>query len=739
MKINSITTPNRLHSREKMQATRVKREHATLNNNINNNQINTTINSNSDGRVNFKGAVPLPPLHKIAMFSRDKSLIAEAIFALFITCGLRPITIMATAKNDDDKAKCEYQAVKSISSGVVGLLTTAFVGTPIHKAKKLVAENKKIEKASVDVLTKLAEETQDTEFSSRIKAVIKDGNLDGEALKEHGSYILRRVKAEAKESYEGIFDAFTYKKALGEKSDIIRTPGKKIQEGLDTEIKKGFDVLSEVIEKARTSGKGDGFQPKFKELVLEGKFNKNKVAELIKNKTELKSFMEKVSDIVPKEKSDILLKGLKSKYISDNYFSTAENVIDKLYQPVFMPIRAMITIALVPIILNALGKQKPSSANKSKEQAQPQQQSQTPVAPPIVTNTPKAAKPNNVFSEMDKNNNVQQNPTFKGLTDFAVKPLTKISGEVANTDFFKKWISKFSASPRTFTHLMVLDSVILSTFYTINSLRNKKIEKEQKPQMVINDALTLAVSAIGSYFLEDRVTKVVDKAGEKFIETAKVTVDQNGTKIKVPAYKALGREMLEKMGDNSPVKALMDKVEGLKGKVGEELDNGIKEVVEMFKLEMAPVVDDANAKNAFITTKEMLEEHAKELSVKVREVVKSVDSAENKEKLLAFVKEHYEDVQARAKAKDFLSGLNKLKVLVVFGLIYRYLGPVLITPLANKLSDKFFGKDKKADKKAEAANTQPVAQSVQTVQTQAVQQASKPQNLLDKHLKTTTA
>ena len=68
---------------------------------INNDQINTTIKSNSDGRASFKGGAPL--LHKAAQFVSYSPLIAEAIFALFITCGARPLTIMATAKNAEDK------------------------------------------------------------------------------------------------------------------------------------------------------------------------------------------------------------------------------------------------------------------------------------------------------------------------------------------------------------------------------------------------------------------------------------------------------------------------------------------------------------------------------------------------------------------------------------------------------------------------------------------------------------
>lgn len=736
MKINSITNQNIFHSREKIHSTNERREHAIVKNNNENNQINTTIKTNSDGRVNFKGGVPTPLLHKIASFTMDNALIAEAIFALFITCGLRPITILATAKNDEDKAKCEYQAVKSISSGIVGLGTTAFVAAPIHRATKLVAENKKLEQKGIEVLTKIAEDTQDTELSSKIKTVVKDGKFDPQALKEHGAYILKRVKTEAKDSYDDVFNAFSYKKALDGKVDIIKTPGKAIQDSLDNSVKNGIETLKEVIETAKTTGAGDGILDQLKLLLLDSDFNGQKIKDLVKDKAQMKTIKENIEQITSKEKAEVVLEGIKAKFKTLNYTGTAKNVVDKLYQPVFMPIRAALTIALVPIFLGVLGKKKPASnKQKTQQQAQQQAQAQKPINNTTTfKNTPKP-NTNNVFAEFDRNNNTQQNnPTFKGITDFAVKPLTKISGEVANSNFFKKWISKFSASPKSFTHLMVLDSVILSTFYTINSLRNKKIEKEQKPQMVINDMLTLGVSAAGSYLLDDVISNKVTKLGEKFIKGAKVTVEENGVKTKVPAYKTLGREALEKLGDNSPVKSLMTKVDGLLDKKGDALKSGIDEVVEMFKLEMAPIVNDDKAQNAFINTKDALEDHSKELAKKVKGLVESANNPENRDKLVAFVKEHFEDVQARAKADNFLAGLNKLKVLVVFGMIYRYLGPVLITPIANKLSDKLFGKDKN-DKKANATTATTKQEVAQPVQQMQVKEAVKPENLLDKHLK----
>ncbi|MBQ8635139.1 hypothetical protein IJ425_03195, partial [bacterium] len=138
MKINSITQ-NIAYSKGRTteRSMTMERECANIRHNLNqnnNDQINTTIKKNSDGRVSFKGGAPL--LHKIAKFTGEYPLVAEALFALVITCGARPLTILATARTDEEKEKCSYQAAKSISSGLVGLATTAIIGTAVGAGAK---------------------------------------------------------------------------------------------------------------------------------------------------------------------------------------------------------------------------------------------------------------------------------------------------------------------------------------------------------------------------------------------------------------------------------------------------------------------------------------------------------------------------------------------------------------------------------------------------------------------------
>ena len=249
----------------------------------NNDQINTTIKMNSDGRVSFKGGVPF--LHRAANFASENPLVAEALFAILITCGLRPLTIMATAKNEEDKEKCSYQAAKSVSSGLVGLGTTALIGMPVA-------------------------------------AAAKKANQKG---------------------------AFNMPPEMKEKSLAV--------------VKEGVDALSGLAKKLTAEGRETGLVEQIKGLTDGGKINLSVFSKA--GKGAKRAFTDTISEKAP-EISDKVKKALTEQQMMNNYAKTGKNVIDKLFQPVFMPLRAMITIAMVPILLGLLGKKKPDS--KPKEQ-----------------------------------------------------------------------------------------------------------------------------------------------------------------------------------------------------------------------------------------------------------------------------------------------------------------------------------------------------------------------------------
>ena len=145
-----------------------------------------------------------------------------------------------------------------------------------------------------------------------------------------------------------------------------------------------------------------------------------------------------------------------------------------------------------------------------------------------------AITPNNNIRRNPSVNKQQAQPSFKGFTpEPVVNGLSNFYSKVASKNGFQKLINKFSNSNKTFTHLMVAESILLSGFYMINTIRNKKIDKEQKPQMLVNDLLTLGVSTGGAYLFESKVTKAFDKfTNNYFIKHKDYYIQQAADTIK---------------------------------------------------------------------------------------------------------------------------------------------------------------------------------------------------------------
>ena len=284
-------------NRERVRFKSLREKERASKNSIQNNydNINTSIKSNPDARVSF-GQTPL--FHHAATFANKNPLVAEAIFALLITCLLRPISIMATASDEDEKKKCEYQAAKSISSGIVGFAMTALVGTVIS-----------------DATAKANEEIFDDK-GNKIKESFFDFPKEGNA-KDNAHNIIRK----------GI-------NALTEVSKRLK-------------IKNQDDELANLIDRA-TDEKNN-------------KINLEIIEKSDKTKCKSKTFAERLKSIVSEDTYKIIKEALSEQKAVHNFRNTAKNVADKLFQPVFMPLRAMVTIALIPILLKGLGLSKPGN------------------------------------------------------------------------------------------------------------------------------------------------------------------------------------------------------------------------------------------------------------------------------------------------------------------------------------------------------------------------------------------
>ena len=290
MKISSIKTETSyLHRKQSNNTAEMKREKSAFNpKNLkqdNYEQINTTIEKNSDGRVSFKGINPITAFHSVATYAKDNPLVAEALFAIVITCGLRPLAIFATANSEEEKSKCAYQAAKSVSTGVVGLGMTALVTPPFKNAAKNIANKFKNEELKIP-------------------------------------------------------------------PQVLEKNKKIVENAINALTKRANDIKTDV---------------NIQELIKGGKINTETFKE--KGTESLKAFTKAIKEQVP-DVADDILNGIKAQNSTNNYASAAKNVFDKFFQPAFLPIRAAITIALVPIILKTMGISKGGSKPKEPVQEQ---------------------------------------------------------------------------------------------------------------------------------------------------------------------------------------------------------------------------------------------------------------------------------------------------------------------------------------------------------------------------------
>lgn len=256
------------------------------------------------------------------------------------------------------------------------------------------------------------------------------------------------------------------------------------------------------------------------------------------------------------------------------------------------------------------------------------------------------------------------------LKGTAFNQMTKLYTKAANSNVFKKIASTVAKSDNGFLHLMVAESAWLSGFYMFNTLRNKKIDKEQKPQMLVNDALVWGVSTAGTYLVDGRIKNGIDKMAKNHLIKNDTFYTQLGEKAK----EASQSELLEKVGN-------------LLKEGKDQFNDKFKDISETISTHLKENVNE------------------KELTNITNKVKKSIQSglakSADKDDILNAVKNNVDDAYniiaqkaKTAQTERLKTGVNKIRGIVVAGLLYRFFGPVIVTPIANKISKKITEKKK---------------------------------------------
>lgn len=261
----------------------------------------------------------------------------------------------------------------------------------------------------------------------------------------------------------------------------------------------------------------------------------------------------------------------------------------------------------------------------------------------IALNTTKFNNYVNLQKRNANPDNYNHIPTFEGsskifrpITDLYDKGIDKIAKyftvPLVDSKLINYMAEKFKNSRYLFNHLLAVGSAITSGMYMYRTLNNDKLDKDRKQVLALNQFLTFALSTAGAYAIDSKIGSWWDKQTAKF---AGLRLDD----------KTLVADFIQKNKDIA--KKNKSIIETNKNKVS--------------KKDLKFLLNDSMPIREFIKSRET---YKSILPKNQRSLINSVD------------------------------GMGLLKTMIVFGAVYRYLVPVLVTPIANKLGEKYLNHKK---------------------------------------------
>jgi len=218
----------------------------------------------------------------------------------------------------------------------------------------------------------------------------------------------------------------------------------------------------------------------------------------------------------------------------------------------------------------------------------------------------------------------------------------------------EKFVTKYKNTNIT-AHLSAVIASTITLFYIKKTLENDKLDSKKRTTLAINQALVAIVSLLGSYKLEKIVAKPIDGYDE--IITKKV----DGKKIK------------EK---GKHIEGFVDKFRKVNTEeINAEAKNIKLEDIDVKKLELEELlrskkIDDSQIES--LIKNPVLETLKKHLSAE--ELIEA------------------ERIKRLGKIDKWVDGIRVAKTLIIFGFIFRFFAPVVVTPIANAIGNKLNAK-----------------------------------------------
>ncbi len=234
--------------------------------------------------------------------------------------------------------------------------------------------------------------------------------------------------------------------------------------------------------------------------------------------------------------------------------------------------RAMLTIALIPLILKYVFGLSKTPKNKPNQEVKAQT---------ADFNNLKAGKDINNFLANKENN--AKNVNFKGkLPEAAVETVVnaaksnkaggfydKMTDFIANkfTSPIMNWkglqnaTDKWKDSEFLFNHVATVTSAVISGVYVTRTLQNKNLEDDKKKVLAVNQGLTFAISTTLSYLIDSKLNNWWERVTAQFIGAR---TDEKDFANNFKTAQAERQAKIKALKDSKASKAELEKFKPLK-------------------------------------------------------------------------------------------------------------------------------------------------------------------------------
>ncbi len=394
----------------------------------------------------------------------------------------------------------------------------------------------------------------------------------------------------------------------------------------------------------------------------------NKITDSLNGKNPTKYI--KNMDYVEALKNEDLLPGLKTT-LGDSFKTTYKKVWDVGVSPM----KAAMTLALTPIIVNTLfGKSK-----KKKEEAkkQPIQNSMNQMAVLNAirmqnshqTQAPSFNGQQQVSFSGNKQN--QNAPSFTGnvskvielakdvapkkksalgklkdsYCNFLGEPIAKLIGKIADTKAGKKLVEGSAHFEKPSARWSDMASIAITYFYVQNTAKSKKIDEERKLPLMINNVMVTVASSTAAFLIDKFTDKPMEDIFKGYLKKHESTLHD---KSNINAVKTLAKA-LEGRADADEVKTLMRHSDDLLEGGLDGMSQNLKDAIEALK------------------NNDVVKRAIKEKIIENDDVAKIAAAGFEKQ------------------ASKIYKNISKTKSLTVFTLTVRFLVTVLMTPVIGKV------------------------------------------------------